>query len=153
LKYLKLDESMDLIPLVVQAEELSRTGFITALKTAGFDGKAVTERPDLTVPPEINELLGEMTFPAQFGAVRALHRSIRGQGESPWLLVRRSGTLPGEPRAQGNHLGTAYPACSPRLRLRQSGWSAMSAQVLWVVSRALNPAKSHRLEDHHEDGS
>jgi tetratricopeptide (TPR) repeat protein len=69
------------------AEELSRGGFLTALKRAGLRGTPTKLDPTAAVPEEAERRLGEMTFTAQFAALRLLHAAVRDRGESPALLT------------------------------------------------------------------
>ena len=54
--------------LAAEAEKLSRTWFLDVLKQAGFSGKANQWNPDAAVPDEIEKLLTDMSFIAQFYA-------------------------------------------------------------------------------------
>ena len=76
----------DLPYLVTQAEKLSRTKFVEALRAAGFSGKANAWKADAPLPDGIENLLVEMNFISQFQAVRELHEAIHSGGESPALL-------------------------------------------------------------------
>ncbi len=76
----------DLPYLAAEAEKLSRTKFVEALKEAGFSGKANPWTPEAKMPDHIEPLLCEMTFTSQFQALRELHEAIHCGGESPALL-------------------------------------------------------------------
>src|SRR4029077_6658635 len=71
---------------VVAAEAFSRGGYVTALKRAGFKGQPNKTDASGAVPSEVDAWLGQMNFPSQFFAVRALHAAARKSGESPGLL-------------------------------------------------------------------
>ena len=72
------------------ADALSRGGCVAALKRAGLRGKANAVDPKVAVPAEAEKLLGKLTVPDQFAAVRLLHEAIRTKGESPATLVALS---------------------------------------------------------------
>lgn len=72
----------DVLTVLQRAEILSRTDFVNALAAAGFGGQPRPARPDLAVPRETEALLGDMTFTAQYQAVRELHALMRSRGES-----------------------------------------------------------------------
>ena len=74
-----------LLQTTENAEKLSRGGYVEALKRAGFDGTPNREAADAAVPEEVEALLGEMTFVAQFDAARRLHAALR-TGESRQLV-------------------------------------------------------------------
>ena len=86
-KEYKLTLKGDVPYLAAEAEKLSRTWFLDVLKQAGFSGKANQWNPDAAVPDEIEKLLTDMSFIAQFRAVRQLHAAIAAGGESPALLA------------------------------------------------------------------
>jgi len=72
--------------LLVDAEALSRGGFVDALKKAGFGGKPHAWKDSAAVPANIDQVLEEMNFVSQFSAVRQLHALISADGESPERL-------------------------------------------------------------------
>jgi hypothetical protein len=72
--------------LVAAAEGWSRTSFCELLKKAGLTGKARPVKPDVAVPAKTEELLAQMTFTAQFSALRMLHQALATAGESPHLV-------------------------------------------------------------------
>jgi hypothetical protein len=69
-----------------EAETLSRTKFVEALKQAGFQGQPNARSEKVAPPESVEELLGRMDLLSQFHAVRELHELIRSQGESSALL-------------------------------------------------------------------
>lgn len=71
---------------LVHAEGLSRAGYLVAFKRAGLIGKANPVDAKAGVPADVEKLLSQMTFTAQFAAVRQLHQVIRTKGESPATL-------------------------------------------------------------------
>ena len=71
---------------LIDAEALSRTAYPDVLRKSGFQGAANKQSADGAVPEEIENLLGEMTFTAQFNAVRAAARTDPREGESPTRL-------------------------------------------------------------------
>ncbi len=77
---------LDEVALLERMEPMSRGEFVTALKQAGFAGQPNQAKPDAKAPDDAEALLGQMTFLAQFDAVRRAHESIRANGESPALL-------------------------------------------------------------------
>src|SRR5262245_38239689 len=67
---------------VVAAEAFSRGGYVTALNRIGFKIQPNKTDASGTVPPEVDTWLGQMNFPSQFFAVRALHTAAHKSGES-----------------------------------------------------------------------
>ncbi len=78
-------DAIDHVALIVWAEQMSRKESVAALRKAGFAGKP-NRKSAAAVPDSAEKLLSEMTFTAQYAAVRELHGLIRSQGESPALL-------------------------------------------------------------------
>jgi tetratricopeptide (TPR) repeat protein len=72
--------------VIAVAERLSRSGFVEALKQAGFRGKPHARKADAKAPEEVERLLAEMAFTSQFQAIRALHQAMHVAGESASLL-------------------------------------------------------------------
>ena len=74
--------------VVELVEGLSRKEFVEVLKRAGFPGALPSQSRDkASLPDGAEELLGQLTFPSQFAAVRALHREICKEGPSPELTA------------------------------------------------------------------
>lgn len=73
--------------LIDNAETLARVEFVGALKEAGFTPRAPIFREQAPMPSGTQALLGEMTVPSQFAAVRQLHAHIRASGESREALA------------------------------------------------------------------
>lgn len=71
---------------MLAAEAYSRSGFVAALKRAGFKPKPNPIDAKASVPQEVENLVQQMTFTAQFAAVRRLHDVIRTKGESDATL-------------------------------------------------------------------
>ncbi len=68
-------------------DEASRSMFVSTLKECGLGGRGNRWLDDAPVPKEIEEQLAIPEFPAQYSAVRELHRLIREDGESPQRLA------------------------------------------------------------------
>lgn len=89
LSYSHPDGLTDYRELLTQCEELSRTKFADALRKQ-FGVKPRETKPAASLAPETiaaqEALLGDMTFPAQFCAVRKAHELINEHGESPLLV-------------------------------------------------------------------
>lgn len=68
------------------ADELSRGGYVTALRRAG--GWPAAERPKSAkgIPGDVQAALDRPTVASQLWAVRALHGAVRQGGESPALI-------------------------------------------------------------------
>src|SRR5690242_3151291 len=73
--------------MVEYFERLSRAQMLNGLRAAGFTGKPAPFTIKLKVPEATEALLAQMTFTAQFQAVRELHALMRTQGESPPVLA------------------------------------------------------------------
>ena len=71
---------------LVEAERLSRTKFVEALRKAGYQGTPHTLDKEGKAPGEIEDSLDEMTFISQYSGVRCLHALLRSEGESPARL-------------------------------------------------------------------
>ena len=69
----------------VRMEEVSRSQFVDFLRKAGFSGESIPVT-DAGVPEAIEKLLSEMTFLAQFSAVRQLHALAHESGTSDTRL-------------------------------------------------------------------
>ncbi len=67
-------------------EQLSRNEFLTVLKRLGFAGQQNPPLKQAEPPDDVVEMSPQMTFPAQFSALRRLHEYIRTDGESPERL-------------------------------------------------------------------
>lgn len=72
--------------LFLAAEELSRTGFPEILKQQYGVRQRRVWKADLGIPSEVDGSLREMSFLAQFKAVRQTHDLMAVQGESPAML-------------------------------------------------------------------
>jgi tetratricopeptide (TPR) repeat protein len=83
---LREGEQVDPAQLLMLAEELSRGDFVDGLAAFGLRGTPNRRTPAAGVPASAEEKLQQMSFLAQFAAVRELHSTIRRQGESPALL-------------------------------------------------------------------
>ncbi len=68
-------------------EEKSRTEMPKLLAAAGFTAKPLTWKDDAPVPEDVETLLQEMTYLAQFRAAQKLHALMREDGESPARLA------------------------------------------------------------------
>lgn len=68
---------------VETVEELSRTGFVQALKQAGCQGQPRPSVPDGNVPNSVTENLATLNAISQYAAVRQLHTLIDESGASP----------------------------------------------------------------------
>ena len=64
-------------------DSLSRHEFAQVLRNEGYRGEPRRFNPDAVLPADTEELLAEMTFTAQYEAVRKLYEWIDGQGQSP----------------------------------------------------------------------
>ncbi len=73
--------------LAETAEVLSRTGFPSALRKLGLDGRPNAIHDDAGLPPGVEERLWRLGYTEPFAAVRALHAAIRTGGESPARLA------------------------------------------------------------------
>jgi tetratricopeptide (TPR) repeat protein len=82
----EIREAVDPRAWLVEAETLSRTVYVEAIRKAGFDGKPVAEHAGAGVPEDIEKNLAEMVFTSQYAAVRGLHELIRTDGQSPARL-------------------------------------------------------------------
>jgi len=83
----QISSENELSPLVEKVEALSRKEFRDALKKGGLSGKPHQIVENAPVPKDIESLLGQWNFIAEFAAVRRLHAEIRRAGESPQLLA------------------------------------------------------------------
>ena len=137
---------VDYVKLLERAETLSRKEFVEALRKGGFRGKA-NRRSEAKVPDSVEKLLGQLTFTAQFAAVRELHGLIRSQGESPALrgaLVRGYANLG---VLTEYHWYASYKIFWARALLsaqRLVAADPQSASALWHRSYALALAGLHR---------
>lgn len=137
---------IDYVKLLERAEILSRKEFVEALRKAGFRGKA-NRRSEAKVPDSVEKLLGQLTFTAQYAAVRELHGLIRSQGESPALrgaLVRSYANLG---ILTEYHWYASYKIFWARALLsaqRLVAADSQSASALWHRSYALALAGLHR---------
>ena len=77
---------MDYRAWLTELEQLSRGGFVDAIKRAGFQGKPNSLKDAAEVPRQIEAVLEKMDFVSQFSAVRELHELIRVGGQSPERL-------------------------------------------------------------------
>jgi tetratricopeptide (TPR) repeat protein len=77
----------ELPQLVEAAEVLSRTGFPSALRKLGLDGRPNAVHDDAGLPAGVEERLWRLGYTEPFAAVRALHEAIRTGGESPARLA------------------------------------------------------------------
>jgi tetratricopeptide (TPR) repeat protein len=73
--------------LVEAAEVLSRTGFPSALRKLGLDGRPNAIHEAAQLPVGVEERLWRLGYTEPFAAVRALHEAIRAGGESPARLA------------------------------------------------------------------
>ena len=80
-------DSRQFIRRLERLETASRHELVTLLREFGIDGKPNPWHESAAVPEEIAALLKEPTFTSQFAAVRALHRLLRENGESPERLA------------------------------------------------------------------
>ena len=72
--------------LAKQAEGLSRSEFVAALKKLGAAGSANQVRAGGAVPEEVEGRMSSLGLVENFAAIRDLHALIRGEGESPERL-------------------------------------------------------------------
>jgi tetratricopeptide (TPR) repeat protein len=75
-----------LLELLQQSEAASRTTMVDALHLLKLKGQTVLPPSTEEIPDDVETLLNEMTYTAQFQAVRWLHALIKAKGESPALL-------------------------------------------------------------------
>lgn len=73
--------------LVEQAEALSRTGFVEALKSAGYAGDAPRWQEKSTIPEQTLQRLNEWNLVSQYHVLQETHAAIRKEGESPERLA------------------------------------------------------------------
>lgn len=73
--------------LVEKTEALSRTGFVDALKSAGYTGKAPKQIEETTVPDILLQRLKEWSFISQYTLIQEMHEAIGKEGESPQRLA------------------------------------------------------------------
>ena len=74
--------------LTPKLEEYSRGDFVEALRSAGLKGDKPTPKKPSPPSDEIEKTLLTVDFIAQYGAVRAAHKTIAAHGETPeWLSV------------------------------------------------------------------
>jgi tetratricopeptide (TPR) repeat protein len=139
----------DMIP---KLEADSRSEFCEALRAVGLDG----QKPPLgePAPPDetIEQLLAQVDFITQYGAVRAAHRAIRACGETPeWLsvLVRGYANLALLTRHQWNSSTEVFTARSWLYAQRmvvaesESDWALWHRAYAWALGGALH----HAMED------
>jgi len=87
-KYMEWPESeLNYTKLIELAEKLSRNDFIHALEKAGFSGKPNTRVASISLPPNTEKNLQQMSFISQYAALREIHTLIKKRGESPELLA------------------------------------------------------------------
>ncbi len=73
--------------LTALSETLARSEFPALLKRLGLKAQPNQKRDDATVPAEAEERLDQLGLVDSYAAVRALHESIRGDGESQARLA------------------------------------------------------------------
>lgn len=71
---------------VLDLEAATRAALPEALRKAGLAAGPAAVPGTTAVPAEVEDLLSQMTFLAQYQALRQLHALARAQGESPQLL-------------------------------------------------------------------
>ena len=76
------EHPLDYAALVAAAERWSRETFPALLKQGDLGGEPRPVSTDAAISPEAAEWLKQMTFTAQFAALRDLHQAIGRQGES-----------------------------------------------------------------------
>jgi tetratricopeptide (TPR) repeat protein len=78
-----LAASIQLPTFVAKLEEISRVQLSQALAKAGFSGKPIPVKANAQVPEDVEHSINQMTFIAQFAALRRLHALLAADGESP----------------------------------------------------------------------
>jgi len=73
--------------LIEKSEELSRSGFIDALKSAGYTGDAPQWIAESTIPDKTLQQLKEWNFITQYTVIQDTHAAIANEGESPERLA------------------------------------------------------------------
>lgn len=84
---LTLPKDFALESLVEQSETLSRTGFVEALKSAGYTGDAPRWQEKSTIPDQTLRRLNEWNLVSQYHVLQETHAAIRKEGESPERLA------------------------------------------------------------------
>jgi hypothetical protein len=78
--------AVDYRAVLIEAEKLSRGGYVDALRKAGFQGTPPARKDSAEVPAAIEQALEKMDFVSQFSAIRQLHALVRADGQSPERL-------------------------------------------------------------------
>ncbi|WP_339730576.1 tetratricopeptide repeat protein [uncultured Gimesia sp.] len=73
--------------LIEKSEELSRSGFVDALKSAGYTGDAPQWLEESTIPDKSLQQLKEWNFISQYTVIQDMHSAIATEGESPERLA------------------------------------------------------------------
>jgi tetratricopeptide (TPR) repeat protein len=81
------DEGSYLMRLTALSESLSRSKFPALLEQLGLKGKPNPVRAGAPVPPDVENRLEQLGLVDNFAAIRALHETIRADGESPARLA------------------------------------------------------------------
>lgn len=143
---------LDYARLVEAAERWSRQTFPDLLRQDSLSGEPNPPADDANLPDAAAKQLEQMSFMAQFAAVRELHRAIRRRGESNALL----GALV---RGYANlgvlsefHWNSMHKACKARALLyaqRLVVRSPESAEALWhrAYAKALSGVHDSAVAD------
>lgn len=81
-----LPQEFALETLIEKTEELSRTGFVDALKSAGYTGKAPQWTEESTLSDQLLQQLKEWNLVSQYAVIQEMHTAIQKEGESPERL-------------------------------------------------------------------
>ena len=73
--------------LIENTEEISRKGFVDALKSAGYTGNPPEWVKESTVSDKLLEQLKEWNFVSQYSVIQKMHKEISKEGESPERLA------------------------------------------------------------------
>ena len=125
------------VKLTATAEALSRTEFPALLKQLGATGVPNRFRDDAPVPPAVDKRLETLSMVETFGAVRALHESIRDDGESPARLAALARAYAQLGMLTEFHWSPAHRVYKARAllyaeRLEQRGGESRSALALYT---------------------
>lgn len=144
--------NQDVLALVEQAEQLSRSGFPEALRASGWTGSPDVDAADSPIPDAIETDLQRMEIVSQFAAVRELHRLIRQEGQSPQrlgALVRGYANLGQLTRFLWSDAHDVFAARSLLYAQRLFELDHGSAVALWhrAYARAMAGLHAAALED------
>ena len=136
----------DIIP-ILEAE--SRGAFVEALQAAGLRGSERAADESREPGAEIEDLLRRVDFVAQYAAVRAAHRALAEQGESPaWLgvLVRGYANLAVLTRHQWCTATEVFAAHAwlyaqrMMVRCEESPWARWHRAYAWTLTGVMHLA-------------